>query len=144
MGKFVRVAFSLSIAASFVACDRTSSHPASSFRRVGVLMSHLVKLQSECLAESGRYCSLDEQPMAVLKRWGDLRVEAPSRASFEVYDLQLLFVPQGFCVVAFPTRSPSSPARWMDSRGDVYFTDYPWLEVPSACDSPDRPKLVVE
>src|ERR1017187_2069992 len=108
MGRFVRVVFSLSIAASFVACDRTSCHPPSSSLRVGILMSHLVKLQGECLANRGRYCSLDEQPMAVLKRWADdFRVQAPSRASFDAYDLQLLFLPQGFCAVAFPTLSPS-------------------------------------
>ena len=128
-----------------LACGQSSSHPTGIVKRVSTLGSTIVRLENDCQSAKSRFCGLDELPFSEMSRWGDIRVESPTRATFEEFDLQLLLKKDRYCLAAFPTRLPDSIlAVWKDDKGTRYLTRYPWREVPKPCEFPNRAKLLVE
>ena len=122
----------------------TSSHPASSLLRVSVLTSELVDVQNRCFSDKRRYCRFDEVPQPVLARWGDVKVNSASTATFEGYDLSLIFGNAAFCVGAVPVRMTNSfDAIWRDSQGVRYDVKHPWNDVPKPCRLAIDPKAGV-
>ena len=122
-----------------------SSHPASSVLRVGILMATTVRLERTCKPRLGRFCSFEELPLAELQRWGDLRLESPTLATFEEFDLQIFVDRDHFCMVSFPSRFPMKiSAEWRGSDGKSHITAYPWREIPKACEMQGMAKLRIE
>lgn len=128
-----------------IGCNEHIPHPMDVVKRVGTLSTTVVRLENECRSAKGRFCGLDELPFSEMSKWGDIRLESPTHAIFEEFDLQLLLAKDRFCLAAFPARLPNSfVALWKDDQGKRYVTRYPWREVPKACEIPNRPRLLVE
>ena len=134
----------LLISLSEAACG-ISRHPPSSVRRVGRLMSSVLRMQGECRDRLGRFCSFGELPRAELNKWGHLEIGSADRASFEEFDLQMLQDGKIVCLAAFPVRFRIKlDSEWRDSEGRTSNFPHPWREVPEACKFLNRPSSRIE
>jgi hypothetical protein len=106
-------------------------------------MDAIGKRQKKCYIERHSYCNLEEIVSPATEPWRALRLQAPTRGTFEGYNVLLLLGRLDYCIVAIPI-DRQADAVWRDRNDREYVVPPPYNEVPASCRFVDKRALQMQ
>lgn len=111
----------LSLLLCSISCKELSSHPPSSFRRVGYLLENVALYLDRCYSSGKTRCPFDSLGLPIHGRWGGISVVTSDEIRIDEYTVRVQMVGSDYCLFAAVGGEGDGPPalvnRWRNRAG---------------------------